>query len=89
MRENTLCFTQEIDEEVLEYIKNNRMTETGLRDGNKVIMTKVPYMKKQYLHETDEREKSYYYCHCPWVREALKEEDQPVDPIFCNCSGGY
>jgi hypothetical protein len=19
----------------------------------------------------------------------LKEEDQPVDPVFCNCSGGY
>ncbi len=89
MKENTLWFTQEIDEEVLEYIKKNRMTEAGLRDGNKVIMTKVPYMTKQFLHETDERKKRYYYCHCPWVREALKEEDQPVDPIFCNCSGGY
>jgi hypothetical protein len=19
----------------------------------------------------------------------LKDEDQPIDPIFCNCSGGY
>ena len=46
-------------------------------------------MTKQYIEETDKRKKRYYYCHCPWVREALKEEDQPVSPIFCNCSGGY
>lgn len=89
MKEETLWFTQEIDEEVLEYVRKNRMTEAGIREGNKVIITKVPYMTKQYLHETDERKKKYYTCHCPWVREGLKEEDQPVDPIFCNCSGGY
>ena len=23
------------------------------------------------------------------IREALLEEDQPIDPIFCNCSGGF
>ncbi|MFX0086100.1 MAG: DUF6144 family protein [Candidatus Hodarchaeota archaeon] len=89
LEEGKLWYTQEIDEKVLEYIKSNRMTEAGLREGNKVIITKVPYMTKQYLNETDERKKHYYYCHCPWVREALKEEDQPVNPIFCNCSGGY
>ncbi len=89
MNDGTLWFTQEIDEEVLKYVRNNRMTEAGIREGNKVILTKVPYMTKQYLHETDERKKKYYYCHCPWVREGLKEEDQPVDPVFCNCSGGY
>jgi hypothetical protein len=89
--EKTLFFTQEIDEEVLEYIKSQKgMTEAGIRDGNKVIMTKIPYMTKQYLNTTDEQEKKYYYCHCPWVRESLLDENQtPPDPVFCNCSGGY
>ncbi len=88
--EETLFFTQEIDDSVLEYIKNQQgMTEAGIREGNKVIITKIPYLAKQYLSETDEKKKRYYYCHCPWVREALLKEDQPVDPIFCNCSGGY
>ncbi|MHA2305259.1 MAG: hypothetical protein ACXACU_07675 [Candidatus Hodarchaeales archaeon] len=89
MKDGTLWFTQEIDEEVLDYVRKNRMTEAGIREGNKVILTKVPYMTKKYLQETDVQKKRYYYCHCPWVREGLKEEDQPVDPAFCNCSGGY
>jgi hypothetical protein len=88
--ENTLFFTQEIDDQVLEYVKSQEgMTEAGIREGNKVVMTKIPYMTKQYLNVTDEREKRFYYCHCPWVREALLEDDRPVDPVFCNCSGGY
>jgi len=88
--EDTLFFTQEINNKVLEYVKNQQgMTEAGIREGNKVIMTKIPYMTKQYLNETDDMKKKYWYCHCPWVREALLEEDQPVDPIFCNCSAGY
>lgn len=90
LEEGTLFFTQEIDEEVLEYVKNQQgMTEAGIREGGKVLITKIPYMTKQYLKETDEKKKRHYYCHCPWVRTALLEEDQPVDPIFCNCSGGY
>ncbi|MHA2246643.1 MAG: hypothetical protein ACXADY_17000 [Candidatus Hodarchaeales archaeon] len=88
--ENMLFFTQEINAQVLEYVKSQEgMTEAGIREGNKVIMTKIPYMTKQYLNATDEWEKRYYYCHCPWVREGLLEENQPVDPVFCNCSGGY
>ncbi|MFX0013271.1 MAG: hypothetical protein ACFFB2_02610 [Promethearchaeota archaeon] len=88
--EQTLFFTQEIDEQVLEYVTSQKgMTEAGVREGNKVIITKIPYMTKQYLNETDERKKRYYYCHCPWAREGLLEEEQPIDPIFCNCSGGY
>lgn len=88
--ETSLFFTQEIDEEVLEYVKNQQgLTEAGVRVGEKVIITKIPYMTKQFINETDRRKKRYYYCHCPWVREALRKEDQPVSPIFCNCSGGY
>jgi len=86
----TLFFTQEIDTDVLDYVKSQEgLTEAGIREGNKVIITKIPYMTKQYLNETDERKKKYYYCHCPWVREGFLTDDQPVDPIFCNCSGGY
>ncbi|MFW9903259.1 MAG: hypothetical protein ACFFFH_02925 [Candidatus Thorarchaeota archaeon] len=89
--ERSLFFTQEIDEEVLEYIKSQAgMTEAGIRNGNKVIMTKIPYMTKQYLNATDDREKRFYYCHCPWVRESLLDKYQtPIDPVFCNCSAGY
>ncbi len=88
--EGTLFYTQEITKEVLEYIKSQLgMTEAGMREGSNVIITKIPYMAKNYLAEMDKQKRKYYYCHCPWVREAFLHEDQPVDPIFCNCSGGY
>ena len=50
---------------------------------------KIPYMTLEYLAETDERLRRYYYCHCPWVRESLKEGDVSVSPTFCLCSAGF
>ncbi|MHA1944952.1 MAG: DUF6144 family protein [Candidatus Hodarchaeales archaeon] len=90
MEEESLFFTQEISPEVIEYIRSQKgMTEAGIREGDKVYMTKMPYDTKKYLSETDPKKKKYHYCHCPWVREALLKEERPVDPIWCNCSGGY
>ncbi len=90
MEEESLFFTQEITPEVIEYIRSQKgMTEAGIREGDKVYMTKIPYDTKKYLAETDPKKKKYHYCHCPWMREALLKEEKPVDPIWCNCSGGY
>ncbi len=88
-QEKTLFFTQEVDELVIDYVKRDQTIEAGVREGDQVIISKIPYMTKQYLEATDEKNRRYYYCHCPVFREALQEEDQPVDPIFCHCSGGY
>lgn len=87
--DGTLFFTQKIDEKVIDYVKGNPQIEAGVRDGNKVFITKIPYMAQQYLNATTDSEKRYYYCHCPWVREALKDNPYPVPAIFCNCSAGY
>ena len=90
MEEGSLFFTQKITPEVIEYIKSQEgMTEAGKREGEKVFMTKIPYDTKNYLSETNPKKKKYYYCHCPWMREALLKEEKPVDAIWCNCSGGY
>ena len=90
MEEGSLFFTQEITPEVIEYIQSQKgMTEAGIREGNRVFMTKIPYDTKSYLSETDPKKKKYHYCHCPWMREALLKEEKPVDPIWCNCSGGF
>lgn len=89
LQEKTLFFTQEVDEQVIDYVKRDQTIEAGVREGDQVIISKIPYMTKDYLNATDEKKRRYYYCHCPVFREALQEEDQPVDPIFCHCSGGY
>jgi hypothetical protein len=87
--EGTLHFTQEITGPVLEFIKNEPHVECGVRKGDIIVVRKEPYNAKEYLRETDEQKKRYYYCHCPWMKEALLKSSQPVSPVFCNCSAGY
>jgi hypothetical protein len=87
-KEKTLYFTQEIDEEVVEYVRNTPTCQNGVREGDIIYITKIPYMAKKYLHEKDKKKKRYYYCHCPWVREAILS-DVGISPDFCYCSAGF
>ena len=89
LKEGTLFFTQKITKEVVEHVRNNSYIESGVRQGDKIIIEKIPHMAKEYLAEKDEHKKRYYYCHCPWVKEAFKESEKPLSPVFCNCSAGF
>jgi hypothetical protein len=88
-REGQLFFAQEITDEVIAFVKNDPEIETGRREGNVIYVSKIPYMAKQYLAETDPTLKRYYYCHCPWAREAIKNGDVQLSAIFCHCSAGF
>jgi len=88
MEEKTLYFTQEIDEEVLEYVRSTPTCQNGVREEDVIHVTKIPYMAKKYLHEKDPKKKRYYYCHCPWVREAIISGVK-ISPNFCYCSAGF
>lgn len=87
--EGGLFFTQEITDEVIEFVQSHPEIRQGVREGNVLHEAKIPYMTREYLAETDERLKRYYYCHCPWVRESLRTGDVDVSPTFCNCSSGF
>ena len=88
MKNKTLSYTQEIDEQVLGYVRNTQTCQNGVRDGDIIYVTKIPYMAKKYLNEKDEKKKRYYYCHCPWAREAIIS-DIKISPNFCYCSAAY
>jgi hypothetical protein len=88
-KKGELFFSQEITDEVVKYVQDRPEIESGVRDGNLIYVSKIPYNAKQYLTETDPTLKRYYACHCPWAREAIKEGNIQLNPIFCNCSGGY
>lgn len=88
MKENTLYFTQEIDEEVLDYVRRTPTCQVGVRERDVIYVTKIPYMAKRYLHEKDPKRKRYYYCHCPWVRESIMSGAK-ISPNFCYCSAGF
>lgn len=88
-KEKTMFFAQEIDDEVVEYVLENQEIHGGVRKGDIIYETKIPYQTKKYLHEKNERMKRYYACHCSWVREAIKAGKPKIPPNFCYCSAGY
>lgn len=88
-KNGTLFFTQEITQEVLDHVKSDPYIETGVREEDRIIIRKIPHMAKEYLAETDEQKKRYFYCHCPWVKESLLRSEATVSPVFCNCSAGF
>ncbi len=83
-----LYFTQEVDDEVVEYVRNTPTCQVGVKEGDVIYVTKIPYMTKKYLHEKNERMKRYYACHCAWVREAIRS-GMKISPEFCYCSAGF
>jgi hypothetical protein len=87
-REGRLFFAQEITDEVLEFVSSEPEIGGGVRDGNVVYETKIPFMTREYLTEDNETLKRFYYCHCPWARYAIKNNEK-VTPAFCNCSAGF
>jgi hypothetical protein len=89
MDEGQLYFTQEITPEVIAYVESHPEIRQGVREGNILYETKIPCQTKQFLAETDEQQKRYAYCHCPWVRESLRSGRSDISPLFCNCSAGF
>jgi hypothetical protein len=88
MDEGRLWYEQEITPDVLEFVRDNQEICTGVRRGDTIYVTKIPYAPKQYLQATDPVLKRYYACHCPLVRSAIRDDVQ-ISPTFCYCSGGY
>jgi predicted hydrocarbon binding protein len=87
-RDGELFFAQEITDEVVAFVKANPEIESGVREGNTLYVSKIPYNTKAYLVESDPILKRYHACHCPWAREAIRSGERAV-PAFCNCSAGF
>jgi len=89
MKRGQIWYEQEITPEVLELVKRNPEIQNGVRQGDKIYVSKIPFAPKQYLSEKDPVMKRYYACHCQLVRTAIRDRNPQISPIFCYCSGGY
>ena len=89
MKEGRIWYEQEITPEVLEFVEGNQEICTGVRRGDRIYLTKMPYAPKKYLKEKDPTLKRYYACHCPLARSAIRDQEPKISPMFCYCSGGY
>lgn len=87
--EGRLYFSQEITDAVIAFVRANPEIEVGVRKGNHIYVTKIPYQADLFLKEKDPQQKRYYACHCPWARESLRSGQQPVSARFCQCSAGF
>jgi len=87
--DGTLYFTQPITDDVLAYVRDTPTCGGGVRQGNEIHVTKIPYQADLYLRETDELRKRYLYCHCPWARESILRPEAAVSARFCQCSAGF
>lgn len=61
----------------------------GVKEGNEIIATKMPFALKEYLEATDPKEKRYHYCHCPRIREAIKLPEPNISSTYCYCGAGF
>jgi hypothetical protein len=89
MERGQIWYEQEITPEVLELVKGNQEIQNGVRQGNKIYVSKIPFAPKQWLVEKDPVMKRYYACHCQLVRTAIRDGKPRISPVFCYCSGGY
>jgi len=87
--QGTLYFSQPITDEVIAYVEAHPEIRQGVRVGNVLYEAKIPYMAREYLEETDPELRAYYYCHCPWARESLRQGEAKVPTAFCNCSAAF
>jgi hypothetical protein len=87
--EGLLYYTQPITDDVVAYIRDTPTCGGGVRDGDVIRTTKIPYQADLALRETDEVRRRYYTCHCPWARESILEPDIGPAAGFCRCSAGY
>ncbi len=88
-REHKLYFTQEITPEVLDFVDAQPLIRQGVREGHILYAAKIPHHAREYIAEKDEQKKRYHYCHCPWVKESLKNGKSNMSPAFCNCSAAF
>jgi len=88
--EGTLEFAQVVDDEVINFVGNDQLLGVGIRKGNIIYISKLPYQIKKFLTAEDEKMKNFYLCYCPWIRGALKDgKDNEILKDFCHCSAGW
>jgi hypothetical protein len=84
-----LYYTQPVTDEMLTFLRCNPEILHGVRQGDILYKVKIPYLTAEYLKETDPLRKRYLYCHCPWARESILQDEVNISSTFCNCSGGF
>ena len=75
---------------VIKQMKEMNMGPVGVREGNKITITKAPQSTniEKYFKETDPQKKRSLYCHCPHIAGFINAQTK-ISKNFCYCGGGF
>ena len=81
----------QLEDKYVQEIIRRKMGFAGIREGNKIIATKIPKSAfiKQWFEESDSSKKRALFCHCPRIRDVLEDETKILPKEYCYCGGGY
>jgi len=85
----TLWFEQKITQAVVDFVRDRQEIMSGVRVGDMIYMTKIPYDPDRYLKAADPLERRKLACHCPLAVSSITPGGAGVPPLWCACSAGY
>jgi hypothetical protein len=89
MNQGRLWYEQEITPKVVDFVRDNPEIQSGVRDGDVIYVSKIPFTPQAYLDENNPTMKKYYACHCPLARSSIISGRPKVSSMLCYCSAGY
>jgi hypothetical protein len=78
-----------LDDELVENILSWGWGVAGVRKGDTIIETKMPFELREHLASTNPQEKRFHYCHCPRIRQAIKSSELRISKTYCYCGAGF
>jgi hypothetical protein len=87
--DGTLWYEQRITPRVVDYVRSQPEVLGGVREGDRIFLTKIPYDPDRFLVTDDLLEKRRLACHCPLAASAIGEGGSLVPASWCSCSAGY
>ncbi len=87
--DGTLWYEQKITPRVVEFVRESPEILGGVRDGDRIFVTKIPYDPDRYLLTEDPLEKRRLACHCPLAASSISATGAGVPATWCACSAGF
>lgn len=87
--DGSLWFEQRITPEVAEWVASRPDILGGVREGERILVTKIPYDPDGYLRQIDPLERRRLACHCPLARSGIGKAGAAVPAAWCHCSAGF
>jgi len=87
--DGTLWYEQRITPAVVDFVRARQEMLSGVRDGDSIFITKIPYDPDRFIASKDPLERRRLACHCPLAASSITAEGAGVPSSWCACSAGY